>query len=133
MRRSGVKLADRPPAVIQVREAGTRCCRRLARHFWRLAGRLFSRLRQDPIDPTALHAACRSPIKSRASDQARHFEYFAPQLRDTSLRERKPHPDHSSLGPSLATIYRRRRVPRQSHAVPAEPVRSSVPWATPTG
>ena len=48
-----------------------------------------------PIDPTVLHAACRSAVKAAGLTKAGHAAHLAPQLRDPSLGTWNRHPDHS--------------------------------------
>ena len=70
----------------------------ILRTYWRLARPktfLFPGRDDDhSIDPTVLHAACRSAVKAAGLTKARDAAHVAPQLRDASIGERNRHSDH---------------------------------------
>ena len=104
----------------------------ILRTYWRLARpRLYlfpGRDEDHPIDPTVLHAACRSAVKAAGSDQARHVAHAAPQFRDASSGERNRHQDHSgSARPQQSVVDGALHAGRDPYDPgDAEPARSSV-------
>ena len=73
----------------------------ILRSYWRLARPplfLFpGRTSDTPIDPTVLHAACRSATAAAAARQARERACAAAQLRHPSAGERRRHPHHPGV------------------------------------
>jgi site-specific recombinase XerD len=73
----------------------------ILRSYWRLAqpGRFLfpGRDKQRPIEPTVLHAACRSARVAAGIDKRVSVHVLAPQLRHPSPGERRRHSHHPGL------------------------------------
>ena len=108
----------------------------ILRTYWRLARPkiwLFpGRDADKPIEPTVLHAACRSAAMAAGLRQARHRSRAAAQLRHPSAGERHRHPHHPGAArPRHLSTTARYTMSRPHDLRNAEPARPAALEVTP--